>query len=151
LECDILKRVTKEEYIEVIFELCEDGQKKVQTGQIAERMDVKPPSVTEMLGKLQDDGLVKYEPYVGAELTVRGKKLARELMARHKVIADFLEILGIDRRTAETDACIIEHHMSPESAQRLKMFVEFIQTAPRDPGWIEKFRVYCDTGERDCD
>ena len=144
-----MRRVTREEYIEVIFELCEEGQ-KVQTGQIAERMDVKPPSVTEMLGKLQDDGLVKYEPYIGVELTAKGKKLAMELMATHKVIADFLEILGIDRENAEIDACVIEHHMSKESAQRLKQFVEFIQTAPKDPLWIEMFKTYCETGERDC-
>ena len=144
-----MRRVTKEEYIEAIFALQKAG-KKAQTGQIAENMDVKPPSVTEMFGKLQDEGLVNYEPYLGAELTPKGNKLAKELIARHKVIADFLEILGIERNIAETDACVIEHHMSPESAMRLKQFVEFIQTAPKDPLWIERFRAYCETGERDC-
>jgi len=145
-----MRRVTKEEYIEAIYALQKLG-KKAQTGQIADNMDVKPPSVTEMLGKLQDEGLVKYEPYLGAELTSKGEKLAKELIARHKIIADFLEILGIERDNAETDACVIEHHMSKESAQRLKQFVEFIQTAPKDPLWIERFRTYCETGERDCD
>lgn len=144
-----MRRITKEEYIETIFELQEDGQ-RVQTGRIAEHMDVKPPSVTEMLGKLQEDGLVNYEPYIGAELTAKGERLAEKLMEIHKVIADFLEILGIEREQAEADACIIEHHMSRESAERLKQFVEFVQTAPKDPLWIEKFRKYCDTGERDC-
>ena len=144
-----MRRVTKEEYIEAIFALCKDSE-KAQTGQIAEHMDVKPPSVTEMLGKLQDEGLVKYEPYLGAELTSKGEKLAKDLIARHKVIADFLEILGIDRAMAEQDACIIEHHMSRDSAYRLKMFVEFIQTAPKDPKWLENFLLYCETGERDC-
>ena len=144
-----MRRVTKEEYIEAIYALRKPGQ-KVQTGQIAELMDIKPPSVTEMLGKLQDEGLVNYEPYLGTELTSKGEKLACELIARHKVIADFLEILGIDRTIAEADACIIEHHMSPESALRLKQFVEYIQSAPKDPQWIEKFKTYCETGERDC-
>jgi len=144
-----MRRITKEEYIETIFELQEDGQ-RVQTGQIAQHMEIKPPSVTEMLGKLQEDGLVEYEPYLGAELTPKGEKLAKELIARHKVIADFLEILGIERGQANADACIIEHHMSPESAERLKQFVEFIQAAPKDPLWIERFKRYCETGERDC-
>ena len=66
--------------------------------------------------------------------------------ARHKVIAEFLVILGIDRTLAEDDACIIEHHLSPESAERVKQFVEFIQTSSMDPEWIEKFRAYCGTG-----
>ena len=144
-----MKRTTKEEYIETIFAL-QKGTERVQTGQIAQRMDVKPPSVTEMLGKLQDEGFVNYEPYLGAELTVKGKKLAKELVETHRVISDFLEILGIDKDMAEQDACIIEHHMSKESALRLKMFVEFIQTAPKDPKWIENFLLYCETGERDC-
>jgi len=143
-------RVTKEEYIETIFAIQKTG-KTVSTGQIAERMDIKPPSVTQMLVKLKDEGLVDYEPYIGAKLTPKGQKLARDLIGRHKAIADFLVILGIGKEQAEKDACIIEHHMSRESAARLKQFVEFIQSAPRDPRWVEKFRVYCETGERECD
>ena len=60
-----MRRITKEEYIETVFMLEKKGG-KAQTGQIAEHMDVKPPSVTEMLGKLQAEGLVQYEPYIGA-------------------------------------------------------------------------------------
>lgn len=144
-----MKRLTKEEYIETIHILQKEAG-RAKTGRIAEHMGVRPPSVTQMLAKLQGEGLVEYEPYLGARLTAPGMKLAKELMARHRVIADFLVILGIDRDTAERDACAIEHHMSPESAARLKQFVEFIQSAPRDPQWIERFRRFCETGEREC-
>ena len=144
-----MRRVTKEEYIETIFKFAKKGG-KAQTGQIAEHMDVKPPSVTEMLGKLQDEGLVKYEPYLGATLTDKGNKLAEELMARHKVIADFLEIIGVEREKADNDACQIEHHVSKATAEQLRKFVEFIRTAPRDPQWIENFKKYCETGKREC-
>ena len=143
-----MRRITKEEYIETIYMFEKKGG-KAQTGQIAEHMDVKPPSVTEMLQKLQDEELVKYEPYLGATLTEKGRKLANELMARHKVIADFLEIIGVERELAEEDACQIEHHVSKASAERLRLFVEFVQTAPRDPQWIENFKRYCETGERE--
>jgi len=143
-----MRRVTKEEYIETIH-MFERESGKAQTGRIAGHMDVKPPSVTEMLRKLQDEGLVNYEPYLGATLTDKGRKMAGELMARHKVIADFLVIIGVDPENAETDACQIEHHVSRISAERLKLFVEFIQNAPRDPQWIENFRKYCETGKRD--
>lgn len=143
-----MKRITKEEYIETVYMFEKEGG-KAQTGQIAEHMDVKPPSVTEMLGKLQDEGLVNYEPYLGATLTDKGIALAKELMARHKVIADFLEIIGVEKELAERDACQIEHHVSKASAEQLKRFVEFIQTAPRDPQWIDNFRKYCETGKRE--
>lgn len=144
-----MKRITKEEYIETIY-LLEKKAGKAHTGQIAEHMDVKPPSVTEMLGKLQDEALVKYEPYLGAILTEKGKEMANELMSRHKVIADFLEIIGVDKDLAEEDACQIEHHVSEVSTERLRQFVEFIQSAPRDPQWIENFKKYCKTGKREC-
>ena len=64
-------------------------------------------------------------------------------MQKHRVIADLLEILGIDREQAETDACEIEHHVSPETLKRLEKFVEF---ARNDEGTIEgisRFRSAC--------
>jgi DtxR family Mn-dependent transcriptional regulator len=143
-----LRKLTKEEYIETIHSL--QGSGRAKTGDIARALGVRPPSVTQMLSKLQEEGLVGYEPYLGAVLTRKGRRLAGDLMARHKVIADFLEILGIDRVTAERDACVIEHHLSPASAARLNQFVEFVQSSPRDPQWIARFLRYCDTGEREC-
>ena len=144
-----MRKLTKEEYIETIHVLQKENG-RAKTGHIAEHMGVRPPSVTQMLAKLQGEGLVEYEPYLGARLTPAGAKIARELMARHRVIANFLVILGIDREAAEKDACAMEHHMTGESAVRLKKFVEFIQTAPRDPQWVGKFLKYCETGEREC-
>ena len=144
-----MKQLTKEEYIEAIHVLQKESG-RAKTGQIASHMGVRPPSVTQMLVKLQGEELVDYESFVGAKLTRKGEKMAAELMTRHKVIADFLEILGIDGEQAEKDACVIEHHMSKASAKRLKQFVEFIQSAPRDPQWVGKFRKYCETGEREC-
>ncbi|MCK4266982.1 MAG: metal-dependent transcriptional regulator [Thermoplasmata archaeon] len=143
-----MRRITKEEYIETI-DVLERKDGRAQTGQIAEMMDVKPPSVTEMLQKLQGEGLVDYEPYLGASLTPAGIRLAAELTARHKVIADFLEIIGVERELAEQDACQIEHHVSKVTAERLQEFVRFVQEAPRDPKWIEHFKTYCETGERE--
>ena len=141
-----MRKLTKEEYIETIDNL-QKGNGRAQTGKIAQQLGVRPPSVTQMLGKLQGEELVEYEPYLGAKLTSKGQRLAMELSSRHRVIADFLEILGINEDLAETDACVIEHHMSRESAARLKQFVEFIQSTPRDPKWVERFRTYCETEE----
>jgi len=142
-----MRRKTVEEYVETIFVL-EKKEGAAHTGKIAEEMGVKPPSVTEMLRKLQDSGFVKYKPFIGANLTSSGKKKARELMARHRVIADFIEILGVDRKMAEIDACQIEHHVSGITMQRLEKFVEFVRNSPQDPRWMEHFKHYLKTGVR---
>ena len=86
------------------------------------------------------EGLIKYESYSGATLTSSGKKMARELMQKHRVIADLLEILGIDRERAETDACEIEHHVSPETLKRLEQFVEFARNDPVTTKSLSRFR-----------
>ena len=111
-------------------------------------MAIRPSSVTEMLQKLQEEGFILYEPYKGAQLTDAGKKLAQELMKKHKIIADFLEIIGVQRDLAEADACQIEHHVTRKTLQRLGKFVEFINDAPHEPKWIEHFNYYVQTGKR---
>ena len=141
-----MKKLTMEEYIETIHILQKETG-RAKTGRIAQSLGVRPPSVTQMLGKLGEEGLVEYEIYIGAKLTQKGQRLARELSSRHKTIADFLMILGIGEEQAERDACAMEHQMSRESAARLKLFVQFVQSAPGDPKWVGKFGEYCKTGE----
>ena len=130
---------TIEEYIETICVL-ERRNGRAQTGMIASRMGVKPPSITEMLQKLEREGLIHYESYTGATLTIPGKKMAQELMQKHRIIADFLEIFGIDRELAEADACQIEHHVSPETLKTLEQFVEFARNDSATTGSISRFR-----------
>lgn len=134
-----------EEYIETISTL-EDREGKAQTGKIASEMNVRPSSATEMLQKLQEEGLLRYETYSGATLTPAGKKLARDLDRKHGVIADFLEIIGVSKSVADADACQIEHHVSRESVEQLEKFVEFARGSLHDPNWIRNFRKYCETG-----
>ncbi len=141
-----MRQKTMEEYIEIIHAL-EIREGRAATGRIAVEMKVKPSSATEMLRKLQNEGLLKYETYAGATLTDSGRKLALELKGKHKAIADFLEIIGVDRSIAERDACQMEHHVGQETMERLKRFVQFASLSPSEPLWIENFRRYCETGE----
>ena len=142
-----MRRKTVEEYIETIYVL-EKKDGVAHTGQIALELGVRPPTVTEMLQKLKKDGLVKYEAYLGANLTTKGKRMGRELMKKHKVLADLLEIIGVSRDLAEVDACKIEHHVSKETLERLEKFVEFVKDSPKDPRWLEHFNEYCNSGKR---
>ncbi len=137
-----MRHKTIEEYIEIIHVL-EQEFGRAQTGMIASQMGVKPPSITEMLQKLEREGLIQYESYNGAILTATGNKLAQELMQRHRILADLLEILGIDRDRAEEDACRIEHHISPETLQRLELFLEFARSDPATTDAIRRFRSLC--------
>lgn len=143
-----MKRKTTEEYLEIIYVLQKrDGYAK--TGKISKEYDIKPPSVTEMLQKLQKEGYVEYRKYKGAKLTDRGMMIASKLMETHRIIADFLEIIGVDRNLAEIDACQLEHHVSIMTMKRLKDFVDFINGSPQMPHWIEHYYNYVRTGERE--
>lgn len=133
--------------MEVIHILEKEGG-IARTGHIAKRMDVKPPTVTEMLHKLREEGYANYRPFMGVTLTEKGRKEARRLDKRHEVIADFIKLLGIEREVAEIDACELEHHISNKTARKLEKFVMFVQNAPKSPKWVGHFRRYCETGER---
>jgi DtxR family Mn-dependent transcriptional regulator len=136
-----------EEYIEVIYSL-EKKRGRAHTNDIALKLKVKPPSVTEMLQKLHDLGLVNYKPYQGAVLSSSGMRIAQELMQRHRTLAEFFEIIGIDKETAEVDACQIEHHVTAKTVEKLKKFVEFVKKAPCDPIWLKHFKHFNKTDER---
>ncbi len=80
--------------------------------EIAERLGVKPPTVTKNISRLKAAGLVRREPYRAIFLTDAGQDLAEICRRRHRVVVAFLLSLGIDEETAERDAEGIEHHVS---------------------------------------
>lgn len=121
-----VRRKTIEEYIELIYKLEEQGG-QAQTGAIAEEMKITPPSVTEMLQKLEKEGYVHYKSYSGATLTGKGRRLANRLAKRHETIAKFFEMIGVDHHQAQIDACQIEHHISERSFQQLEKYVRCLQ------------------------
>jgi len=138
---------TIEEYVEVIYTL-EMKFGRAHTSDIALKLNIKPPSVTEMLQKLHDMDFIIYEPYRGAKLTQSGMKLGQELMQSHKTLTEFFEIIGIDKETAEVDACQIEHHVTPKTMKQLSKFIEFVQNAPCEPIWLKHFKYFNETGIR---
>lgn len=137
-----MRKKTVEEYIETIDAL-ERREGRAQTGMIAQEIDVRPPSVTEMLRKLEKNGLIEYKSYSGAILTPTGRRLACDLQKKHRTVASFLEMLGVDHDIAEADACQIEHHVSSETAERLRLFVEYLRNSPPGRDCTEHFERYC--------
>jgi DtxR family Mn-dependent transcriptional regulator len=133
-----MRTKTIEEYIELIYNL-EKKDGHAHTGTIASEMNIKPPSVTQMLQKLEKEGLVSYQSYTGTILTTQGKDLARQLMEKHRVIAEFLEMIGIDKKLAQRDACQIEHHMSKETIRHIEEVIRLIKDDPAIATWFEEF------------
>ncbi len=103
-----------EDYVELIAELIETHG-EARPVDIAERLGVKPPTVTKNISRLRTAGLVRRERYRAIFLTEEGQALAEACRRRHRIVVAFLLSLGIDEETAERDAEGIEHHGSDET------------------------------------
>ena len=135
-----------EDYLETIYELTKD-KGYVRTTDISSYLGVQPPSVTEMVQKLDENGFLSYKKYKGVTLTPKGEKLAKSIKKRHTALARFLEILGIDEEIAEKDACRIEHNVHTTTMKRLAKFVDFVHEMSHHPTWLKHFEHYVKTGK----
>jgi DtxR family Mn-dependent transcriptional regulator len=137
-----------EDYLEAIAKLGE-GRKVVKVKQLSQMLGVKMPSVTSALKKLSEQELVVHERYGHVKLTPEGNELARDVICRHEALTRFFaQALGIDRETAEEDACKIEHVISPLSMERLTKFVEFIEACPLGgANFPTRYEYYLEHGE----
>jgi DtxR family transcriptional regulator, Mn-dependent transcriptional regulator len=113
-----------EEYLETIFYLITKNRSPAKTKQISEELNVSPPSVTEMIKKLNSSGLVEYTPYQGVELTEKGTDEAIKIKRKHQVLETFLvDILDFDRKEAHREACELEHAVSDAVLEKLYEFM----------------------------
>src|SRR5690606_22187215 len=113
---------TAEDYVEAISEvLAEKGVCRVID--LARRFDVSHVTVTKIVARLKEGGLVVTEPYKPLELTETGRRLAAKTRRRHEVVFNFLRAIGVSEATAATDSEGIEHHVSPETLEVMRAFV----------------------------
>ena len=125
--------VRVEDYLEVLHEL-ELVEGRAKPARIAELLAVARPSVTKMLQRLDEEGLVEYKRYHGAVLTREGRIAAARLRERHSLLVRFLIVLGVDEETAHIDTEGIEHHFHEKTLVALRRLVEKAET---DPDWWE--------------
>lgn len=119
-----------EDYIKAIFQLSRLGA-AVQTSALAERLDVRPASVSNMLRRLASLGLIEYKPYHGALLTVEGETLARHMVRRHRLIERFLTVcLDYPWEEVHEEAERLEHAVSPRFVEALDRLLENPLTDP---------------------
>jgi DtxR family Mn-dependent transcriptional regulator len=114
-----MRKNIAEEYLETILYLTRDGQ-RAKTRDIAQAMSIKPPSVSEMLLKLRDEGLIDYAPYEGAQLTAAGREQAEQMERKHQLLETFLvDTLGVTVDRAHDEACEMEHSISENSVEKI--------------------------------
>lgn len=115
--------IAMQNYLELIYELSLDG-KKARVSDIAKQLGVSKPSVNNAVVVLAKDGYVDYEKYADIKLTDKGRKTAEFICSKHQTIKQlFIEVLNIDEKIADTDACLIEHVISDESIKAMQVFM----------------------------
>ncbi|MFB6266195.1 MAG: metal-dependent transcriptional regulator [Halodesulfurarchaeum sp.] len=118
-----------EMYLKEIYLLSRDGR-PATTGDVAERLGVSPPSVTDRIAHLAEEGLVTHEKHRGASLTEPGERQAERLLRKHCRIERFLvEQLDVSEGFHE-EACRLEHALSDDVAERLDRFVDLPGSCP---------------------
>jgi len=134
-----------EDYLRVIYELTsESGVARVKD--IAERLSVKPASVTEMLRRLADMGLVVHERYGIVRLTEDGMRIGAAVKDKHELFIKFLMMLGVPHDIAVRDAHELEHRLSSETLTQIEKFVRLLLNPPNRPThvrrWLNLLREY---------
>jgi Mn-dependent DtxR family transcriptional regulator len=99
-------------------------QDAVRSIDVSEYMGYSKPSVSRAIGLLKSGGYVRVDDNGYLLLTEAGLDVAHKMYERHTLLTSFLTALGVDEETAVDDACKIEHHISAESFDAIKRFVE---------------------------
>jgi len=108
-----------QDYLKEIHKLRMEGR-KATTSAIAERMAVRPPSVTAMLKRLTALGLAEHAPYRGVELTPSGERVALEVIRHHRLLEQYLaQALGLSLDAVHSEADRLEHALSEEVEARI--------------------------------
>jgi DtxR family Mn-dependent transcriptional regulator len=122
--------VSEENYIKAVYHLERQGL-AVSTNALAERMHTKPASVTDMLKKLKVKDILDYEPYHGVKLTTTGRKVALEIVRRHRLWEYFLvNKIGFAWDEVHEIAEELEHIQHPDLIDKLDAF---LGNPPFDP------------------
>ncbi len=136
---------TLEDYLECVAMLAA-GQRVVRVKDIAKSLGITMPSVSAAIVRLREKGLIDSEKYGYIELTPQGAALAERVCRKHSFLADFFHgVLRMDRKSANSEACRLEHHLSPEACRQIYRLVEFHRDqAQSETPWTGELREILD-------
>ncbi len=133
-----------EDYLEMIYRVCiEEGY--IRINQLAEKLNVSPPSTTKIVKRLKELRLVSYQRYGIIQLTEDGKEMGAFLLERHQIIEEFLRNIGV-KETLLKDTEMIEHYISIDALEKFNILNEFLFNNPdiaqRYKAFIEEYEEY---------
>jgi DtxR family Mn-dependent transcriptional regulator len=127
-----MEQKSTQDYLKAIYNIARNGD-LVSTTEISHKLNVAPASVTEMLKKLSDDDYIKYEPYKGSILTVKGLREAQKITRKHRLLETFLtDVLHIGKDKVHKEACQMEHTLSDEAEESLCRLLKHPDTCSDD-------------------
>lgn len=138
-----------EDYLKAIYKLQQEEDGGVSTSRLATEMAVASASVTNMVKRLSEMGLVNYESYYGSTLTEAGKKIALEIIRHHRLLELYLkEVMGYSWDEVHDEAEKLEHHISEQFEDKIAELLNDPRFDPHgDPiptkdGKMPTIRVY---------
>ena len=121
-------KISTEMYLKTIFLLHEKKSQEPRPVDIVNELELSKGSVSEMLKKLSDEKLIKYESYGKIKLTEKGIEKAKNVVRKYLVIKKFLlDILKIDPEKVHDEACNLEHGFSDESIAKLNILMKLFE------------------------
>ncbi len=127
-----------EDHLERIQELI-DQKGYARVADLAANLGLSTSAVSNMVRRLAGRGFVNYERYRGFTLTQTGRQVAQHVKARHQMLTELLELLGLDPETVEREVEDIEHHLRPET---LKIFSHLVDFWKAQPDQLDAFRDF---------
>jgi len=116
-----------EDYIEMIYRLSkENGYTRIQ--ELANNLNVQPPSATKMIQKLSEMNLLKYKKYDVIVLEEDGKVLGKKLLIRHNTVEELLRIIGVDESNILSETEKIEHTISDLTLKCIKKYINKLKS-----------------------
>ena len=120
---------SRDDYLEQILHLIEE-KGYARPIDISKKLKISQASVTNMLQRLDTEGLVKHEKYRGTTLTDQGLHIAKAIIDRHQTLTRFLELFDIDEDTIYRDVEGMEHHVSRATLEVIRSVTDHLQTHP---------------------
>ena len=114
--------------------------------EIAQMLEVSKASVTEMVSKLKNNELVFYEKYGTISLTEKGREIAVKIKDRHEILLSFLLFIGVSPENANNDCCSMEHDLSEETVEKIRIFMKFLKSESQDD-ILNRFKKYAEKVE----
>ncbi len=118
--------VAMDDYLEQILHLIE-AKGYARAVDISANLGISQASVTNMLQKLDAEGLVKHEKYRGTVLTEHGHRIAQAIVERHETLTRFLRLFGLEEETIYRDVEGMEHHVSRPTLEVIRAVADALE------------------------